>query len=88
MIIGRRCARRYASWMIGDESDLITLPIDMKNLGKEVSDSGLEGILSHSGETHPKVAPDPSINCPSVRMIPLGPAPYLAMLTVPARIPG
>ncbi len=32
MIIGRRCTRMYASWMMGEESERITLPIDMKNL--------------------------------------------------------
>lgn len=35
------------------------------------------------GFSHPKVAPEPSMYWPNVRMIPLGPAPYLNMLTVP-----
>ena len=34
--------------------------------------------------SYPNVAPDPSMYWPSVRIIPLGPAPYLKMLTVPA----
>jgi hypothetical protein len=33
--------------------------------------------------TYPKVAPDPSIYCPSVLITPFGPAPYLMMLTEP-----
>lgn len=33
---------------------------------------------------YPNVAPEPSMYCPSVRMMPFGPAPYLKMLTVPA----
>ena len=32
---------------------------------------------------YPNVAPDPSMYCPSVLMMPFGPAPYLKMLTVP-----
>jgi hypothetical protein len=36
-----------------------------------------------SGITNPNVAPEPAMYCPSVRMIPFGPAPYLKMLTVP-----
>jgi hypothetical protein len=35
-------------------------------------------------QTYPKVAPEPSMYCPSVLMMPFGPAPYLKMLTVPA----
>lgn len=32
---------------------------------------------------YPNVAPDPSMYCPSVRITPLGPAPYRMMLTEP-----
>lgn len=34
--------------------------------------------------TDPKVAPDMAMYCPSVLMMPLGPAPYLKMVVVPA----
>ena len=37
-------------------------------------------------KTCPNVAPDPSIYWPSVLMIPLGPAPYLKILTVPETV--
>lgn len=33
---------------------------------------------------YPKVAPDPSMNLPRVRMTPLGPAPYWKIVTVPS----
>ncbi len=36
-----------------------------------------------SEDAYPKVAPDPSIYCPSVLITPLGPAPNLMMLTEP-----
>ena len=36
-------------------------------------------------KTNPNVAPDPAIYCPSVRMTPFCPAPYLIMFTVPDR---
>ncbi len=36
--------------------------------------------------THPNVAPEPAIYCPSVRMMPLVPAPYRKMLTVPGKM--
>lgn len=81
MINGRLCARLYASSMMGDESERMTLPIDMKKLGEALADVELGG----PGAAYPNVAPEPSIYCPSVLMIPLGPAPYLKMLTVPAR---
>jgi hypothetical protein len=32
---------------------------------------------------YPKVAPEPSMYCPSVLITPFGPAPYLIMLTEP-----
>lgn len=34
-------------------------------------------------DTYPKVAPDPSMYLPRVRMTPLGPAPYWKIVTVP-----
>jgi hypothetical protein len=34
--------------------------------------------------TYPKVAPEPSMYFPRVRMTPLGPAPYWKIVTVPA----
>lgn len=34
--------------------------------------------------TYPKVAPEPAIYLPRVRMTPLGPAPYWKMVTVPS----
>ena len=34
-------------------------------------------------QAYPKVAPEPSMYLPSVRMTPLGPAPYWKMVTVP-----
>jgi hypothetical protein len=37
IIIGRLCARLYASSIMGDESERMTLPIDMKKLGASVS---------------------------------------------------
>jgi len=36
-----------------------------------------------SEAAYPKVAPDPSIYCPSVLITPFGPAPNLMMLTEP-----
>jgi len=33
--------------------------------------------------THPNVAPEAAMYWPNVRIIPLAPAPYLKMLTVP-----
>ena len=35
--------------------------------------------------TDPKVAPDPSMYCPSVLITPFGPAPYLMILTEPSQ---
>lgn len=35
--------------------------------------------------THPNVAPEPAMYCPSVRIMPFVPAPYRKMLTVPTR---
>ena len=83
IINGRLCARLYASSMMGDESERMTLPIDMKNLGSPISESR---SWVKPGRSYPNVAPEPSIYCPSVLMIPLGPAPYLKMLTVPVRL--
>lgn len=40
----------------------MTLPIDMKNLDKIVLVENIIEIADNSWGTHPKVAPDPSIN--------------------------
>lgn len=60
----------------------ITLPMDMKRLMvnnriREI-ETGCEGFV-----TYPKVAPEPSMYLPRVRITPLGPAPYWKMVTVP-----
>ena len=72
---------------MGELSDLITLPIDMKKLRGDCALAvGLGNGLTigwRFRSPYPKVAPEPSMNWPRVLMIPLGPAPYLAMLTVP-----
>jgi hypothetical protein len=59
------------------------LPIDMKNL-ERASELCTRNWFSED-LTYPKVAPDPSIYCPSVLITPFGPAPYLMMLTEPGR---
>ena len=63
----------------------MTLPIDMKKLREAVSRAtGYRVGKKTQGTTaYPKVAPEPSMYWPSVLMMPLGPAPYLKMLTVP-----
>lgn len=42
-----------------------------------------KGLGRHCG-AYPKVAPEPNMYLPSVRMTPLGPAPYWKIVTVPA----
>ncbi len=42
IIIGRRCARLYASSIMGDESERMTLPIDMKKLEPALAEVELE----------------------------------------------
>lgn len=82
MMKARLWARRYASSTMGEESDRMTLPMDMKNL-YHVSARPCGGGI----DTDPKVAPEPAMYCPSVLMMPLGPAPYRKMLTVPKTKP-
>ena len=61
----------------------MTLPIDMKKLASmHVSQRDWERRTG-AVWAYPNVAPEPSMYWPSVRMMPLGPAPYLKMLTVP-----
>lgn len=43
------------------------------------------GLAAEGDIAYPNVAPDAPIYWPNVLMIPLGPAPYLKMLTVPGR---
>ena len=45
----------------------------------DLESKNIEGL----GEAYPKVAPDPSMYCPKLRMTPFGPAPYLMILTDP-----
>lgn len=75
--------------MIGEASDRITLPIDMKKLRETRALASVPVPVSNwppkGASPYPNVAPDAPIYCPSVLMMPLGPAPYLKMLTVPGR---
>lgn len=60
----------------------MTLPMDMKNLWVDLlarKRNAADGV-----GTDPKVAPDMAMYWPSVLMMPLGPAPYLKMVVVPA----
>lgn len=65
----------------------MTLPMDMKKLGGRWCQrlSPVESSVS-KGFPNPKVAPEPSMYWPNVLMMPLGPAPYLKMLTVPGEL--
>ena len=62
----------------------MVLPMDMKNLMQWSAQVPLED--RQPVHSYPKVAPDPSIYCPSVLITPFGPAPYLIMLTDPTMI--
>jgi len=50
-----------------------------------MSNNNVEEVVEDESKsnTYPKVAPDPSMYLPRVRMTPLGPAPYWKMVTVP-----
>jgi hypothetical protein len=85
MITGRLRDRAKASTACWETVSVrIALPIDMKKLGggNVRADSG-GGKRQREVTAHPKVAPDPSINCPRVLITPFGPAPYLIMFTDP-----
>lgn len=98
MMNGRRCARANASATMGDVVSLrMTLPIDMKKLfgGSEHRLSAFfdlaKNMTGYAGgcqqtKTYPKVDPDMSIYCPSVRMMPFGPAPPRNICTVPVHV--
>lgn len=58
---------------MGEASDRMTLPTDMKKLRASLV-SGKVGLRKGLG-SYPKVAPDAPMNWPSVLMMPLGPAP-------------
>lgn len=60
----------------------MTLPMDMKNLCADLL-ARKDDVVDSAG-TDPKVAPDMAMYCPSVLMMPLGPAPYLKIVVVPA----
>jgi hypothetical protein len=62
----------------------MVLPMDMKKLRNQTLAAGFDS--KSFGSVHPKVAPDPSIYCPSVLITPFGPAPYLMMLTDPCKV--
>lgn len=86
MMNGLRCARAKASATMGDESLRMTLPMDMKKLFSKT-----QGVLARqerdpeaeNSVAYPNVDPDMSMYWPSVRMIPLGPAPPRKICTVP-----
>lgn len=69
--------------MIGEVSDRITLPTDMKNLSRQCQCES--PLAKEEMVTYPNVAPDAPMNWPKVLIMPFGPAPYLKMLTVPAK---
>lgn len=60
----------------------MTLPMDMKNLWADLL--ALKHDAPEGAGTDPKVAPDMAMYWPRVLIIPLGPAPYLKMVVVPA----
>lgn len=74
-MIGSLRARANASMYPGGPSVRITLPIDMKNLREDRSNQYTDN-LEKTRQAYPKVAPDPSMYFPNVRMIPFCPAPY------------
>ena len=83
-MMGRRCARKKASCMIGEGwSVRMTLPMDMKKLRMELGQLVSFKSARERARSHPNVAPEPSMYCPRVRMMPFWPAPYRKMLTVP-----
>lgn len=86
MIMGRPlriCAALKASVRIGELSVRIVVPIPMKKLFRCQQMS-----RAHSRpHTHPKVADDPSMYCPSVLIMPFGPGPYLIMFVAPKMNP-
>lgn len=61
----------------------MTLPMDMKKLEERLGAIIQEPSQRGKDQPYPNVAPEPSMYCPSVLMMPFGPAPYLKMLTVP-----
>jgi len=93
MTNGRRRARANASAANGELLSVrITLPTDIKNLAtKQVSAVfGLRrgycndlSVGRDLAKPYPKVAPEPSMYCPSVLIGPFGPPPYLIMVNPP-----
>lgn len=69
----------------GELSVLMTEPMDMKNLCKREYVSMLVYDGPPQLAAYPKVAPEPSIYWPRVRITPFGPAPKRIMLVAPGR---
>ena len=67
-----RWARMYVSIVMGEPSARMALPMDMKNLAAnhdaQYRAVGTAGKARRG--THPNVAAEPSMYCPSVRIIP------------------
>lgn len=59
----------------------MTVPIDIKKLANVSIVCGSE---RDNANTHPNVAPDPSMYCPRVRIGPFAPPPYLMIVKLPA----
>jgi len=80
---GRRRVLAKASIACASVSVLIVVPMAIKNL--VVSSQNQINGKSSGSASHPNVAAEPSMYCPNVRIMPLGPGPNLTMLVAPKR---